>query len=325
VGTVFHIHLVSRTESTPRILDVLAATHGAVNVTVLTGSARFPDGDVIECDLTPEVASEVIGELRAFGPRQRGPITVDKRDTAVIRSHREMQKPMVSDHETAPVWDVVDATIRSNATYPISFYLLLVSAGLIAAVGLLTNSQILIVAAMVVGPEYNAILGAALGVTERNRRPVRRGLTALFLGFAVAVLATWLFSLAIRWSGQAPRDYLLGFRPVSDLISKPNVYSVIVAVIAGVVGVVSILQSRASALIGVFISVTTIPAAAAMGLSAAFGQWHETWDATQQLLLNVAILLAVGVVTLIAQRWLWTGRVGRRADQLHRGEATGAA
>jgi uncharacterized hydrophobic protein (TIGR00271 family) len=326
VGTVFHIRLTSRTESTPRLLDVLAATHGAINVTVLTGSARFPDGDVIECDLTPEVASDVIGRLREFGPRQRGPITVDKMDTAVIRSHREMQKPMVSDHETAPVWDVVDATIRSNASYPASFYLLLMAAGLIAAVGLLTNSQILIVAAMVVGPEYNAILGAALGVTERNRRPVRRGLTALCVGFALAVLVTWLFSWVIRWSGQAPRDYLLGFRPVSDLISQPNVYSVIVAVIAGVVGVVSILQSRANALIGVFISVTTIPAAAAMGLSGAFGQWHETWGATQQLLLNVAILLGVGVITLIVQRWLWTGPVGRRRlDWLHRGEVPGAA
>jgi uncharacterized membrane protein len=100
---------------------------------------------------------------------------------------------------------------------------------------------------------------------------------------------------------------------------------VIVAVIAGVVGVVSILQSRASALIGVFISVTTIPAAAAVGLSAAFGQWHETWDATRQLVLNVAILLAVGVVTLIAQRWMWTGPVGRRRlDRLRRGEVPGA-
>ena len=81
-----------------------------------------------------------------------------------------------------------------------------------------------------------------------------------------------------------------------------------VAVIAGIVGVVSILQARASALIGVFISVTTIPAAAAMGLSAAFGQWHEAWGATEQLVLNVVILLAVGVVALVLQRRFWRGR-----------------
>jgi uncharacterized hydrophobic protein (TIGR00271 family) len=309
---MFHIRLASPTESTPGILEVLGASTGALNVTVLPGSARFPDGDMIECDLAPEVANDVIHQLRDLGPRQRGPIAVDRSDTAVIRTHREMVKPLVSDREIAPVWEVVDATIRINASYPFSFYLLLFSAGLIAAVGILTNSQILIVAAMVVGPEYNAILGAALGLSERNRRPVRRGLVALGVGFGLAVAATLVFTLVIRAIGQTPRDYYLGFRPVSDLISQPNLFSVAVAVVAGIVGVVSILQSRANALIGVFISVTTIPAAAAMGVSAAYGNWHEAWGATEQLLLNVAILLFVGVATLTIQRRFWAGRETRR-------------
>ncbi len=305
---MYHVRVASPLDSTPRILELLGSSSGALNVTVHPGAARYPDGDVVECDLVPEVAGALIHQLRELGPRHRGPISVDRSEMAVIRSHREMIRPMVSDREIAPVWEVVDATIRANASYPFSFFLLLVAAGLIAAVGILTNSQILIVAAMVVGPEYNAILGAALGITERSPRPVKRGLYSLGVGFGIAVASTWMFSLVIRWTGQAPRDFLLGFRPVSDLISEPNLFSIVVAVIAGIVGVVSILQARASALIGVFISVTTIPAAAAMGLSAAFGQWHEAWGATEQLILNVAILLAVGVVTLILQRRFWRGR-----------------
>lgn len=305
---MYRIRLASPSESTHHVLDVLGASSGALNVSVLSGSGRFPDSDVIECYLEPEVADEVISELRELGPRRRGPITVEKVDTAVIRSHREMIKPMVSDREIAPVWEVVDATIRANATYPFSFYLLLVSAGLIASMGILTNSQILVVGAMVVGPEYNAILGAALGITERNGRPVRRASIALGVGFGLAVIASLVLSLIIRAADQTPRDYTLGFRPVSDLISQPNLFSVLVAMVAGFVGVVSILQSRAGALIGVFISVTTIPAAASMGLSAAYGQWRQAADATEQLLLNVVILLAVGMATLVVQRRFWTGR-----------------
>ncbi|HEX3981281.1 MAG TPA: DUF389 domain-containing protein [Acidimicrobiales bacterium] len=236
---------------------------------------------------------------------------MDRTDKAIIRSHREMITQMVSDREIAPVWEVVDATIRANASYPISFFMLLIAAGLIAAVGILTNSQILIVAAMVVGPEYNAILGTALGITERNARPVKRGLAALGVGFGIAVVATLIFSWMIRWSGQAPRDFLLGFRPVSDLISQPNLYSVAVAFIAGIVGVVSIQQARAGALIGVFISVTTIPAAAAVGLSVAFDQWKQARGAAEQLILNVVILLAVGAMALVLQRRFWKGREAR--------------
>ena len=173
---VYHIRLASAATSTTRVLEVLAATGGAVNVTVIPASARFPDGDVVECDLEPEVANEVIHRLRALGPLERGPIVGQpgghRRHPLPIA---EMRRPLVSDREIAPVWEVVDATIRANATYPFSFYVLLISAGLLAAVGILTNSQILIVAAMVVGPEYNAILGAALGITERNRAPGATG------------------------------------------------------------------------------------------------------------------------------------------------------
>jgi uncharacterized hydrophobic protein (TIGR00271 family) len=309
---MFHIRLATSPESTPVVLDILSATTGAVNVTVLPGAARYPDGDRVECDLEPEVANEVIHQLRELGPRQRGPISVDRSETAVIRTHREMLKPLVSDREIAPVWEVVDATIRSNASYPFSFFTLLISAGLIAAVGIVTNSQILIVAAMVVGPEYNAILGVALGLVQGHRRPVKRGLTALGVGFTLAVITTYIFSEIIHHIGQTPKDFYLGFRPVSDLISQPNLYSVVVAVVAGLVGVFSILQARASALIGVFISVTTIPAAAAMGVSAAYRNWDETKGATEQLLLNVAILVVVGVGALAVQRRFWNRRVARQ-------------
>ena len=107
-------------------------------------------------------------------------------------------------------------------------------------------------------------------------------------------------------------------RPVSDLINSPNVFSVIVAVLAGVVGVVSLTESRANALIGVFISVTTIPAASDMGLSAAYGSWSEARGSTFQLLLNVVLLIAVGAAGLRLQRAVWRNRTERAAARAGR-------
>ncbi|HUY49718.1 MAG TPA: hypothetical protein VMV92_29050 [Streptosporangiaceae bacterium] len=62
---------------------------------------------------------------------------------------------------------------------PPSFYILLVIAGLIGAVGIMTNSQILVIGAMVVGPEYFAIIATALGLSKRDRAAVRESLSAL--------------------------------------------------------------------------------------------------------------------------------------------------
>ncbi len=140
--------------------------------------------------------------------------------------------------EQVPVWEVVEGTIRANASYPPSFYLLLIIAGLIAAVGILTNSQILIVGAMVVGPEYFAIIATALGLTRvdggrRDWTAVRVSLGALCYGFLAAIAMTLLFGLAVRGAGQVPASYQHGVRPVAELINSPNIYSVIVAVLAG--------------------------------------------------------------------------------------------
>jgi len=175
-------------------------------------------------------------------------------------------------------------------------------------VGILTNSQILIVGAMVVGPEYNAIIAVALGFSTRDRPLVRDGLLALLLGFLGAIAFTLLFGLAVKASGGTPAQFLQGVRPVSDLINAPNMFSVIVAILAGLVGVISLTESRANALIGVFISVTTIPAAADVGVSVAYASWSEAWGSLEQLLLNVVLLIVVGAGGLSTQRVIWRRR-----------------
>jgi uncharacterized membrane protein len=128
---------------------------------------------------------------------------------------------------------------------------------------------------------------------------------ALLLGFFVAIVLTLLFGLAVKASGDTPAQVLQGVRPVSDLINTPNMFSVIVAILAGLVGVISLTESRANALIGVFISVTTIPAAADVGVSVAYGSWSEAWGSLAQLLLNVVLLIVVGAGGLSTQRIIW--------------------
>ena len=301
---MLHVRVVSPAALTGRLADKLTAAPGVQHLVVHPSAATRPDGDAIEFDVHDGVANPVFRDLRGLGLDRAGAICVDRVD-ATLADHA-----LATDHgalvrERAPVWEMVEATIRAGAAYSPSFYILLVIAGLIGAVGILTNSQILIVGAMVVGPEYSAIMGVALGISKRNRGPVRDGLLALLWGFLAAIVITLLFGLAVRWAGKAPAQFLHGTRPVSDLIYAPNIYSVIVAILAGLVGVVSLTEARANALIGVFISVTTIPAAADVGVSLAFSSWHEAGGSLVQLLLNIVLLIAVGAVGLSTQRAIW--------------------
>jgi uncharacterized membrane protein len=151
----------------------------------------------------------------------------------------------------------------------------------------------------------------ALGVTRRDRPAISSGLAALGAGFALTIVATLVFGLIIRASGATPAPFLAGLRPVADFINSPDVFSVIVAVLAGLVGVVSLTEAKASTLIGVFISVTTIPAASSLGISIAYALWREARGSALQLVLNVVVLIVVGAIALSVQRWIWRRQPGQ--------------
>jgi uncharacterized hydrophobic protein (TIGR00271 family) len=304
---MLRVRVVSPAGLTGQLLEWLSATPGVQNLLVLPETVSRPEGDAVHFDLSDGAANPVFQELRNLGLARQGSISVERVD-ATLTDAGSVRETGALRRETAPVWEMVEAIIRGGAVYAPSFYALLTIAGLIGAVGILTNSQILIVGAMVVGPEYNAIVAVALGFSTRDRPLVRDGLLALLWGFLAAIVITLLFGLAVRASGDTPTQFLQGVRPVSDLINTPNVFSVVVAILAGLVGVISLTESRANALIGVFISVTTIPAAADAGVSVAYGSWSEALGSLLQLLLNVFLLIAVGAGGLLTQRAIWRRR-----------------
>jgi uncharacterized hydrophobic protein (TIGR00271 family) len=306
---MLHVSAVCPAALTSRVVSQLVAAPRVENLVVQPGAGRRPDGDSISFDVHESAANRVFSELRQIGLDKSGAIAIVQLDAALTAHPRprqaERRKLVVLRREAAPVWELVTARIESGARYAPSFYLLLMLAGLIGAVGLLTNSSILIVGAMVVGPEYAAIIAVALGMTRRDQRGVMSGLAALGAGFGAAIVATLVFGLVIRASGATPKPFLAGLRPVADFVNSPDVFSAIVAVLAGIVGVVSLTEAKASALIGVFISVTTIPAAASIGISIAYTLWGDAGGSALQLLLNVVVLIIVGYAGLTAQRWFW--------------------
>jgi len=310
---MLHVRVASPSGQTAQIVSLLADSPGVVNLVVLPGAAREPAGDAVQFDLSVASANPVLRQLRALRPHDAGPIAIEAVDATIgagelDRPRHNARRGRTFQNETAPIWDLVESKVEADSVYAPSWYTLLALAGVIGAVGILTNSTILIVGAMVVGPEYSAIIAVAMGIERHDHAAVGRGLRALLVGFVIAIVVTFVFSLFIRLIGEVPEAYRDGLRPVSDLINSPDMFSVIIAVAAGIIGVVSLTEARAGALIGVFISVTTIPAAADIGLSVAFQSWRAARGSTFQLLLNVVLLILVGAAALRSQRLLWRDR-----------------
>ena len=90
------------------------------------------------------------------------------------------------------------------------------------------------------------------------------------------------------------------------------------AVCAGTAGMLSLSTAKSGALIGVLISVTTIPAAANVGVAVAYQDWEAWRGSLGQLAINLAGILVAGTVTLLLQRVLYARRYERHRHDLRR-------
>jgi uncharacterized hydrophobic protein (TIGR00271 family) len=170
---------------------------------------------------------------------------------------------------------------------------------------------VLLVGAMVLGPEFGAIAALGLALVRRRRRLFRLALRTVVVGFASSIVATTLVVLVGRWLGWIVREDVAGLRPSTAFIYQPGRWSLVVAVIAGAAGVLSLTSARTTGLVGVFVSVTTVPAAGNVALGLAFGVREEVWGSTLQLLINITGMALAGWATLAVQAAVW-GAAARR-------------
>jgi len=283
-----------------------------LNVVHLHGAARKPDGDLVLCDVAREDASVIIRDLCDLGIDRDGSIAIEEIDTALSDAARRAEKAAAGLPSDAVVWEEVEERTSESAELSVSFLAFMVIAMLIAAVGVLLGQPVLVIGAMVVGPEFGPIAGFCVALVARRGELARRSVAALAVGFPLGIAVTYLGALLLRLSGLGPETLADDqTRPLTAFISHPDAFSVIVAYLAGTAGILSLTSSKSSALVGVLISVATIPAAGNLGLAAAYGDWTEAGGASLQLGLNLVAILVAGVVTLYLQRLAYIVRLRR--------------
>ena len=303
-----HLRIVAPEEAARRAIELLEASPSVSSVVVFEGAAKKPAGDVILCDLAREDASLLIDDLRELGIPKTGSIALDHIDTVISEAAEAAEQEAPGRTSDAVIWEDVAHRAQEMTEFSLTFLAFMVLAMLIAAVGILLDQPILIVGAMVVGPEFGPLAGLSVAIVERRPALIRRSLSALALGFPIGVVVTFLMTLGIDGLDLVPEDFQPADHPLTDFIAQPDFFSFFVAYIAGTAGVLALTSAKSGALVGVLISVTTIPAAANVGVASALGEWREAPGAAAQLGINLAAIVLAGVVTLSLQRRVYVSR-----------------
>ncbi len=300
-----HLSLNVPSDLSSAVIDELIDNTAVTNVSVIHAASLRPVGDLIYADVAKETASELLSCLERLGLAEHGGITLVEPAGAPFQAAKDIDRAAVGDPDDAVVWDILVEQASDAARPTLSYLTFLVLAVALAAVAVITDSSILVVGAMVIGPEFATVAAICTGFALRDFSVARRSIAVLFASFVFAALVVAIIALAIRGVGLLEPDAVTRPRPQTQFIWQPTFWSFVVALLAGAAGVLAVSVQKAQAMVGVFISVTTVPAAGSFAL--ALGLWvpSEMGGAAAQLGLNLVGMITAGTLTLLVQRYAW--------------------
>lgn len=323
---MLHLRIHVPSDMRDAVLEGLDADPGVINLSMIRGAALIEGlaerddelrmGDVVEADVLFASLASVLEMLEAMGVSERGSISATEVTIAMSGAADRSAVRLAVAGEELISWEQVAARTSDDVVLSQASAVLMAVAGLIAAIGILANNEILLVGAMIVSPDFGPLAGFCVAVVGGHRSGARSSAVALVLAFSIATVTAFVTTAITRVVGLVPPTYLDGIRPISDLISSPGPASFLVAVAAGIAGMIALGQTKSGAIVGVLVSVTTIPAAANVGVSLAMGRPAEALGAFAQLAVNLTGMAVAGVTTLQASRVLSRRRL-KGASTIH--------
>jgi uncharacterized hydrophobic protein (TIGR00271 family) len=269
------------------VADDLGRLPGARHVSL--SDSRVAGNGLVTADIRAEAADAALTRLGRLGI-PADDITLTRLDTI---------GPAASTEPMSLVWADVLSRAQLQARAPARYLVLMAVAGVIAGLAVINESSVLIVGAMAISPDLLPITAACTGLVLRRRRLVQRGLGALIAGLGVACVLAAAVTVFLDVLDLLPAGFSLGEVPAQQ--THVNATTILVAAAAGVAGMLAV-ETRASAAVGVGISVTTIPASAYIGVALGTGEFGRSWSALAVLGANIAMMLLGGSVALATQR-----------------------
>ncbi len=310
---MLHVRLIAPPESTSEVLRLLDGNPAVTHLCVTENGARKPSGDVVSFDVARESATEVLEALRDLDLEHKGAIVVERLDITISESASKAEQDAPGEPVDAVVWEELEQNAGEETHLSVTYLAFMIVATMIAGIGVMLDQPILIVGAMVVGPEFGPLVALCVGLVTRRRHQALRALGTMILGFAVGMAATVIFTWIMTALGLLNASMLTAERPLTSFIWKPDALSWIVGFLAGVAGMLSLTSAKSGALVGVLISVTTIPAAANAAVALAYWVPREAVGSAIQLVINLSAIVVAGTLTLIVLR-ARTERLARRSS-----------
>jgi uncharacterized hydrophobic protein (TIGR00271 family) len=185
---------------------------------------------------------------------------------------------------------------QSQAIYSslsFQFLIMLTAASLISSLGLLSDSGVIIVGAMLIAPLMKPIMALSYGISIGDSSLKLRSCITLLIGIVLTIFVSYLSELVLE---------LNSITEQMESRIRPNLFDLGVAISAGIAAAIAMTRrSVADSLPGVAIAVAIVPPLCVAGISLSMGKFSAFYGALLLFAVNLfAIVISAIFVFLLS-------------------------
>ena len=183
-----------------------------------------------------------------------------------------------------------------------SYMALMVTAGILSAVAMLTNSVPVLIGSMVIAPALSPLALISFAIVNRDAKMAIKGTISSGVGLGLAIAAALIITWILNVTHAIPPETSLIEKTLLEERVTPGLYSVITAIAAGIAGIIALTERKTDTLVGVVAALALVPAGAAAAIAFLSEDPHRGWGGLALLGINIVLIIASSVATLLFLR-----------------------
>lgn len=287
--------------ATDGFVKQVQALDGLLTLQVVRGAAVQPPGDSVTVEVSDTCMPDLMHVLDQYGAGTDERVSVTMSEPIGMVSASSPREIMADPASSS--LEEMQYMLARESHMAFNKVMVMAAAGVVAAVGIATNSVHVVVGAMVIAPGFEPLLRLSLGAVTRHR-VWRRGVTDTAKGYGALLAGAGVTMLVLPLLGVTVPANDAGYLTSQSLVhywGSVTTAGTLVAVAAGVAGALLVAANRSVLTAGVMIALALVPAATLVASGIVTGDLGLAARAAARWLHDAGIVVLMGVVVLGAK------------------------
>jgi uncharacterized hydrophobic protein (TIGR00271 family) len=269
---------------------------------VIVDEAASNNASIVYFPVPSGAVKKMLDRLHAAGLEDDAFTIVTQIETATTPNFDELEGQYTQGPDDEIGLSHAELRTKAQELTPLlpAFVTFALLSAVVAASGLLLNSAIVIVGAMVISPFAGSSLSTAIGLVSDDRASVVESVRSQLLGLLVAISGAAGAGIVFKIGHFVAPTVSIGQLALVSSFTSPTLLTLTIAIFAGAAGALALATDLPVAVAGVAVAAAIIPASAAVGLSLVWGQSLLALGAFVLLIVNLVLINLTAFIALLS-------------------------